>query len=287
MAADLCMGTADDRVGDDHICLRTLTNDQLRIVHNCKALARVHLDQSSNCSRGRRDAAGHRGSIIIIHQTSRRIPVFVIVIPVGITLCILLGMNCIADDYRGNGQDGGNYQKRDQNCGHCRNNSAPGRKVRNVFIESIFEHEEEHRQQFKHANKVCCQRHPSHGIHSGNCSNNDQDEKYDQEDPPRQRFSGFCATNIFNCQQLCIQQARIRKIGKHARLSIFQKAIQFSGDFAGFQLNIKFPRLFRLIQFVGLRCRNILILTVLILCLKLYPESRHKKCNEQNCCGDP
>ena len=183
MAADLCMGTADDRVGDDHICLRTLTNDQLRIVHNCKALARVHLDQSSNCSRGRRDAAGHRGSIIIINQTSRRIPVFVIVIPVGITLCILLGMNCIADDYRGNGQDSGNYQKCDQNCSHCRNNSAPGQKVHSVFIESIFEYEEEHRQQFKHANKVCCQRHPAHGIHSGNCSCNNQNEKYSQEYP--------------------------------------------------------------------------------------------------------
>ena len=113
--------------------------------------------------------AGHRGNIIIINQTSRRIPVFVIVIPVGITLCILLGMNCIADDYRGNGQDSGNYQKRDQNCGHCRNNSAPRSKGSPVFIESIFEYEEEHRKQFKHANKVCFQRHPAHGIHSGNC----------------------------------------------------------------------------------------------------------------------
>lgn len=227
MAADLCMGTADDRVGDDHICLRTLTNDQLRIVHNCKALARVHLDQSSNYSRGRRDAAGHRGSIIIINQTSRRIPVFVIVIPVGITLCILLGMNCIADDYRGNGQDGAITKSAIKTAVIAGTTRLPVKRFApfslNLFLNT-------------RKNTASSSSTPTRFVVSVThlmvytpviAATMIKTKKYDQKDPSRQRFYGFCANNIFNCQQLCIQQTRIRKIGKHARLPFSKKLFSF------------------------------------------------------------
>ena len=40
-AANLRMGTADDRVGDDDVCLRTLADHNLRVIVNCKTPVRV------------------------------------------------------------------------------------------------------------------------------------------------------------------------------------------------------------------------------------------------------
>ena len=274
------MGTADDRVGDDDVCLRTLADHNLCVIVDCKTPVRVHLDQRGHdCHRVVR--CRHGCGIAVIDQIRLGIPTRIVAVPV-VHERFLVFMHRIANDHGSHGHDCGQYEEHNQNHSQCRGNTAGYRSVRRIDGKFTRKHKEVHCQQLDDANQVRRQCAPAYREHTSNSRCDDQHEEQYQQCHANFRDIIRGITHGFKIYQPCLLQIGTDKIGKYTRTAFFNEFIDLIGGSARTELKIQLCCFFHLFKLRSHGCRDILKgpLFRFHLVSQLIP--RHKKCHKQN-----
>ena len=274
------MGTADDRVGDDDVCLRTLADHNLRVIVNCKTPVRVHLDQRGHdCHRV--VCCRHGCGIAVIDQIRLGIPTRIVAVPV-VHERFLVFMHRIANDHGSHGHDCGQYEEHNQNHSQCRGNTAGYRSVRWIDGKFTRKHKEVHCQQLDDANQVRRQCAPAYREHTSNSRCDDQHEEQYQQCHANFRDIIRGITHGSKIYQPCLLQIGTDKIGKYTRTAFFNEFIDLIGGSARTELKIQLCCFFHLFKLRSHGCRDILKGPLFRFYLVSQLISRHKKCHKQN-----
>ena len=274
------MGTADDRVGDDDVCLRTLADHNLRVIVNCKTPVRVHLDQRGHdCHRV--VCCRHGCGIAVIDQIRLGIPTRIVAVPV-VHERFLVFMHHIANDHGSHGHDCGQYEEHNQNHSQRRGNTAGYRSVRRIDGKFTRKHKEVHCQQLDDANQVRRQCAPAYREHTSNSRCDDQHEEQYQQCHANFRDIIRGITHGSKIYQPCLLQIGTDKIGKYTRTAFFNEFIDLIGGSARTELKIQLCCFFHLFKLRSHGCRDILKGPLFRFYLVSQLISRHKKCHKQN-----